>query len=136
MEPNKNDQYAPPHNDVLYPTYPQPQQPQPYSPTDLSYYPSNAQYDPAQTSTPYVDYSYTSTQQAHMSQPLVQPSPQVYTSNTTVYTLTSQDDKQQHDLVLILLVVGFFIPLTWIIAFFMTRSQSPRCKRLGNICCM
>jgi hypothetical protein len=140
QDPNSPVNYPPQQQVYSSPTTPPYDQnqgffaPQPVDPNNPPPQQYPQMYDPNQ---PYVQ------QQPVMydpNQPQVVYAPPAQHITTTVVTTNSNTsvmgdglDKQQFDMAILLLVGGFFFPVIWIVCFFITRSQSPRCKKLGLI---
>jgi hypothetical protein len=104
--------------------------PQPDDPNH--YYPAAANYDPNQTATPYVDYNAAT----KANEPLLTQPTYVNTTTTTLVVGTNYEDKSQYDTAVLLLIIGFFFPIMWIVAFAITRKQGQKAKTVGNISCI
>jgi hypothetical protein len=127
MEPYQQTQYAQPQQyqappqQYSYPTtqYAQQQPPHTYVTPQYEQQISNAQVHP----------QYTITQPNH------------YTTITTTTVAPSHvviansngDDQNTLNQLKIMLIVGFFFNIVWIVAFVMSRGKGPQSKKLGNI---
>lgn len=83
------------------------------------------------------DQSYQQPPQQSAYNPAYQPSqPFISPSAPTMVVTSYETEKKDYDTALLMLVIGFFFPIVWIVSFAMTRNQGERARKLGNVSCL
>ncbi|KAL0476846.1 rc3h1 [Acrasis kona] len=102
-----------------YENQPQQYNPNPYPTQPTQLYPTAnpvVHSDPVESETPYVAYNQNP-----------------YVTNTNIVYSRSNETQGQSNVAILLLILGFFIPIVWIICFFITRKQGDGPRRTGFV---